>query len=627
MRQFLTDLFVDVRARGDAESVARTLRTVMLALSLAVWSPVFAPIYLWAGAKWSAALIVAGGLACLLLLFALRWGAPYGLITQLLIAVLFAVIAVVALLTGGIAAPVMTWLCVVPIFAVILGGRATGIGWMIASIATALVLFMVDQAGATFASEANESGQQWLHVASLCGIVGCTTLLTWTFRRSEREARADVERARHTADLANRAKSDFLAKMTHEIRTPMNGVIGMAQLALSTELTPQQRDYIEAAKESAEALLVVVNDILEFARVEAGRLELRVQAFRIRDLMRRTTTLLAVRADPEKLNISWEVDEDVPEVVIADMGRVRQVLINLVGNAIKFTPSGEIVARVSLARDQQAPASAVLQADAASKYGASTSAASRTRAPRTVSLVLEVRDTGVGIAEDQQQRIFEEFEQVDGSTQRMFGGTGLGLSISRGLVALMGGRIELESRLNVGSTFRVILPVAVGSEADLVLDDSSCVALAGAESDEEDLHGLRVLVVDDNLTNQVLIRGLLLRHGCEVTISDRGEAALERIATGQFDLVFLDVEMPGMDGFETARRIRRQERGIDHIPIYALTAHAEPDCAANCLAAGMDGFLTKPLQMPEVLSILQRIRLSKENDGQRSATSSSAANS
>jgi signal transduction histidine kinase/ActR/RegA family two-component response regulator len=618
MRQFLTDLFVDARARDDAATVARTLRTVMVALSLAVWSPVFAPIYLWAGAKWSAVLIVAAGLLCLLLLFALRWRVPHELIVQLLVGVLFAVIVSVALLTGGIAAPVMAWLCVIPIFAVVLGGHASGIVWMLAAIATAVALFAVDQAGVTFTSEAKETGQQWLHVASLCGIVGCATLLTWIFLRSEREARADVERARHTADIANRAKSDFLAKMTHEIRTPMNGVIGMAQLALTTELTPQQRDYIEAAKESAEALLVVVNDILEFARMEAGRMALRVQAFRVRDLVRRTMTLLAVRADPEKLAIAWEIDDDVPDIVIADMGRLRQVLINLVGNAIKFTPAGEVTTRLALAADERPVASTVLKADAASKYGTSTPAGDRTRAPETVWLLLEVRDTGVGIPQDQQERIFEEFEQVDGSMQRMFGGTGLGLSITRGLVALMGGRIELESRLNIGSTFRVTLPVAVGTEADLVLDDSSCVALAGAESDDEVLHGLRVLVVDDNLTNQVLIRGLLLRHGCEVTIAERGEAALERVAGGQFDLVFLDIEMPGMDGFETARRIREQERGMDHIPIFALTAHAEPDCASRCLAAGMDGFLTKPLQMPEVLSILQRIRLSRD-DGQPQA--------
>src|SRR5690606_33612030 len=202
-----------------------------------------------------------------------------------------------------------------------------------------------------------------------------------------------------------------------------------------------------------------------------------------------------------------------------------------------------------------------------------------------LGLVLEVRDTGVGIPEDQQQRIFEEFAQVDGSMQRMFGGTGLGLSITRGLVALMGGQIELHSRVGEGSTFRVTLPVAVGTEADLVLDDSSCVPLAGAEAQQA--HGLKVLIVDDNLTNQVLIRGLLLRQGCEVTIADRGQAALERIADTPFDLVFMDVEMPGMDGFETARQIRQQEKGMDHVPIYALTAHVDADCAARCLSAGM----------------------------------------
>jgi signal transduction histidine kinase/ActR/RegA family two-component response regulator len=617
MRQFLTDLFVDARARDDVDAVARTQRTVMLALALAVWSPVFAPLYLWAGAGRSALLIVVGGLLCVLLLFALRWGVPHALIVQLLIGVLFVIVGIVALLTGGIAAPVMAWLCVVPIFAALLGGRRTGLVWMLASMLTAAALFALDQSGRGFDSEATSAGQQWLMVASLCGLIGCATLLTVIFLRSERDVRLGIERARRTADLANRAKSDFLAKMTHEIRTPMNGVIGMAQLALATELSSQQRDYIEAAKESAEALLVVVNDILEFARMEAGRLELRVQAFRIRDLMRRTMTLLAVRADPEKLSVSWQVDDEIPDVVIADMGRVRQVLINLVGNAIKFTPQGEVEAHISRAPRAHTASSAVQAADPPSRGGGRPAALPG--ASPTVSMVLEVRDTGLGIPKDQQERIFEEFAQVDGSTQRMFGGTGLGLSITRGLVALMGGRIELHSRVGVGSTFRVILPVAVGTEADLVLDDSSCVRLAGAE--EYEAHGLNVLVVDDNLTNQVLIRGLLLRQGCEVTIAERGQKALERIADGRFDLVFMDVEMPGMDGLETARRIREMELGMEHVPIFALTAHARSDCAADCLSAGMDGFLTKPLQMPEVLSILERIRLSKDQQVEPSASS------
>src|SRR5690606_18416832 len=188
MRQFLTGRFVDARARGDADALARPLRIVMLALALAIWSPVFAPLYYWAGARWSALLIVVGGLLCLGLLFALRWGVPHTLIVQLLIGVLFVVVGIVALLTGGIGAPVMAWLCVVPIFAVLLGGRTTGLVWMLASMLTAAALFAVDQTGRGFASEATPAGQQWLMAASLCGLIGCATLLTVIFLRSEREA-------------------------------------------------------------------------------------------------------------------------------------------------------------------------------------------------------------------------------------------------------------------------------------------------------------------------------------------------------------------------------------------------------------------------------------------------------
>lgn len=481
---------------------------------------------------------------------------------------------------------------------------------MLLAIAAAVGFFAANQAGMSFETEATPVGQQWLYVACLCGIIICVSVLTGIFRQSEQQSRDEADRARRVADTANRAKGDFLAKMSHEIRTPMNGVLGMTQLALTTELTDEQRDYIEAARESAEGLLVVVNDILDFSRLEAGRLELRPQGFRVRDLIRRTMTLLAVRADADLVNVTWSVDEAVPEVVIADMGRIRQVLINLVGNAIKFTPQGTVTTFVEMV---DAPPATDGREQAVSLAEPPTSPSGQLPTDQQL-LAVTVSDTGVGIAEDQQAKIFEEFEQADGSIARMFGGTGLGLAITRGLVTLMNGQVTLESQVDVGSTFRFVIPVALGTPEDLPADDSSFT-----EPDQqrvERIDGLRILVIDDNRTNQILIRGLLQKQGCDVTIADSGEAALELFQEVEFDLAFMDIEMPGMDGFETTRRIRMLEVDESRLPIFALTAHALPNYGLRCLAAGMDGYLSKPLKMHEVFAILERVAITRDQTGQ-----------
>jgi CheY-like chemotaxis protein len=289
---------------------------------------------------------------------------------------------------------------------------------------------------------------------------------------------------------------------------------------------------------------------------------------------------------------------------------MRQVLINLVGNAIKFTHFGEVVVSVSIAAEHDSRCTRY-EVDADSENESATDELSESRPvldSSRVALQIVVRDTGLGIAEEQQAKIFEEFEQADGSVARMFGGTGLGLAITRGLVALMGGHVELESEVDAGSTFTFFVPVVIGTELDLSADDSSVTELD--EQTVSRIQGLRVLVVDDNATNQVLMRGLLQKQGVTVSIADSGEAALEQVQQNAFDVVLMDVEMPGMDGFETTQRIREQEDQVEgRLPIFALTAHTLPHYGLRCLSAGMDGYLTKPLNVSQLIAIIERVAL------------------
>jgi signal transduction histidine kinase/CheY-like chemotaxis protein len=406
-------------------------------------------------------------------------------------------------------------------------------------------------------------------------------VLSWVAvlrRRVHRQTRviaeklAEEARLRDEAQAASRAKSEFLANVSHELRTPMNGIVGFTALALETELTGEQRDYLDTVRSSADSLLRIINDILDFSRTDAGGMELDETDFSLADCLRSAVRIVEADAARKRLSLRCEVSPSIPTTLRGDPERLRQIVLNLLSNAVKFTPRGTVTLAAALESESDAG----------------------------VGVRISVADTGIGIPIEKQAVVFEPFRQADGSVTRKYGGTGLGLAISRNLVHLLGGEMQLESAPGQGSRFVFTACFRRPRQPDPLQP-------AGRTWDESAARSLSILVAEDNAVNRRLLITVLESRGHRVRAASNGVEAVEFFQHGEFDLILMDVQMPELDGIDATAAIRQTENGNARVPIYAFTAHAMAGDREKCLAAGMDGYLSKPVKLDDLVALVGEV--------------------
>ena len=506
----------------------------------------------------------------------------------------FAVFCLFLFFSGGVGKSAFVWFYVYPLVGAFLLGAKKGSVVSLCMLLLALIFVLSPLP--TFSPFANYSNDLLLRFFPSMLVVIFFAFLAERTREQFYADLVDMAESlfleKQKAEQATRAKSEFLANMSHEIRTPMTAIIGMNALALKTDLTEHQFKMLDAAKKSSEGLLALLNDILDFSKIEAGQLEFDEHQFSLEDLLESVQITMMVPAQEKNLDLKVDCATGLPADVLGDELRIRQILLNLLNNAIKFTQQGCITLQVK-------------------KYD-------ETLVENKVGMQFSVSDTGIGVPVDKQEAIFASFSQSDTSTARQYGGTGLGLAISKQLIEMMGGRIWLESEEGVGSTFHFTI---------YLQEDTAVKNSQKAEPDTVQKSHLKVLLVEDNMINQEIAKMILTQAGHQVETADDGQLALDSLAEHDFDVILMDVQMPNMDGFTTSRVIRLCETGNysgdeitepfaselmsrlqgKHLPIVAMTANAMKGDREDCLAAGMDDYLTKPFQQEQIFATLNKV--------------------